>query len=120
MAREPLPPLATVVSFIDCINRTDLPGLTALLAPGHRLVVGDEPPLVGVEANTAAWRGYFAAFPQYVIHPSALTADGPHVTVEGRTTGSHLGLPDAAELALPVTWYAEVTDGRLPLRPDLR
>jgi hypothetical protein len=38
MARVPLPALATAVSFIDCVNRTDLVGLTELLHTDHRLV----------------------------------------------------------------------------------
>ncbi len=44
-----------------------------------------------------------------------LAADGNRVTVHGVTTGSHLNLPDDEELALPVTWIAEVDEGRLAL-----
>lgn len=115
MARSPLPPLAATVSFIDCVNRTDLAGLTRLLHPDHRLVVFDEPPVTGRDANVEAWRGYFGAFPNYVIYPRVLAADGNRVTVNGATTGSHLNLPDEEELALPVTWIAEVDAGRLTL-----
>ncbi len=63
MPRTPSPPVAAVVSFIDCINRGDLDGLTALMRPDHRLVVLDEQPVVGREANVEAWNGYFTAFP---------------------------------------------------------
>jgi ketosteroid isomerase-like protein len=47
MARQPLPAIAPVVSFIDCINRGDLDGLTELMTDDHALVVLDEAPLVG-------------------------------------------------------------------------
>jgi hypothetical protein len=115
MARSPLPPLAATISFIDCVNRTDLAGLTRLLHPDHRLVVFDEPPLAGRDANVEAWRGYFSAFPNYVIYPREIAADDNRVTVHGATTGSHLNLPDDEELALPVTWIAEVDAGLLTL-----
>ena len=113
MARTPLPALAATVSFIDSVNRTDLDGLTALLHPDHQLVVLDEPPVVGRDATVAAWRGYFSAFPSYVIYPRMLIEHGPRVAVLGNTTGSHLDLLDEEELRLVVIWIAEVDDGRL-------
>ena len=113
MARHPLPPVAAVVSFIDCINRGDLDGLTALMRPDHRLVVMDEEPLVGQAANTSAWNGYFSSFPQHVIHARHIEANGSRVAVLGTTTGSHLGLPDDEERALGVIWLADVTEGSL-------
>jgi len=113
MARSPLPALAATVSFIDCVNRTDLDGLTALLHADHELLVLDEPPIVGRDANVEAWRGYFTAFPEYVIYPRMLVEHGLRVTVLGNTTGSHLNLPDEEELALVVIWIAEVDHGRL-------
>ena len=113
MARRPLPPLAAVVSFIDCINRGDLDGLGGLLHPSHRLEVLDEAPLVGRDANVEAWRGYFTAFPEYVIYPRALVQSGTGVAVLGTATGSHLGLPDAEERDLEVIWLADVDQGLL-------
>jgi ketosteroid isomerase-like protein len=126
MAREPLPAIAVVVSFIDCINRTDLAGIGALMTDDHALVVLDEAPLVGRAANIEAWKGYFTAFPDYVIYPRHIAATGDEVAVFGNTTGSHLGLPDDAELKLDVAWVAKVVDGKLVRwqvaadTPDLR
>jgi ketosteroid isomerase-like protein len=113
VARTPLPPLAAVVSFIDCINRGDLDELTRLMHAEHRLIVLDEDPPVGRDANREAWRVYFTSFPQYVIHPRVLGAHDERVAVLGATTGSHLDLPDDEELAIGVIWLAEVDDGRL-------
>ena len=113
MPRRPLPPLAVVVSFIDCINRGDLDGLTALMDEQHALVVLAEAPLVGRAANAEAWHGYFSAFPNYVIYPRHVVAAGARVAVLGTTTGSHLGLPDDEEAQLTVIWTATVRDGRL-------
>lgn len=69
MARQPLPAIAAVVSFIDCINRGDLDGLTELMTDDHALVVLDEAPLVGRSQNRQAWHDYLTSFPDYVIYP---------------------------------------------------
>jgi ketosteroid isomerase-like protein len=115
VARQPLPPSAAAISFIDCINRGDLDGLTRLMTDDHTLIVLDEAPLVGLNANQDAWQGYFAAFPNYVIYPRHVIARGASVAVLGATTGSHLGLPDEEELNLQVVWLAETVEGRLSL-----
>ena len=105
--------MAAVISFIDCINRGDLDGLTALMADDHALLVLDEEPVIGRSANRDAWHGYFTAFPEYVVYPRQIVGSGGPVAVLGSTTGSHLGLPDAEELELDVVWLAEVVDGHL-------
>jgi hypothetical protein len=81
------------------------------MAEDHRLVVFDEAPLTGRQANIDAWRGYADDFPSYVIHPSRIAdADGT-VAIQGRTTGSHL--PPAQEATETLIWLAEVVDGRV-------
>src|SRR2546421_11216698 len=113
MARVPLPPLAAVVSFIDCINRGDIDGLATMIHAEHRLVVLNEEPVVGHAANVEAWKGYLSSFPTYVVYPRHIAADGSRVAVLGAKTGSHLGLPDEDERSLSVIWLAGVKDGAL-------
>ncbi|MFG1708797.1 nuclear transport factor 2 family protein [Nonomuraea sp. M3C6] len=113
MARKPMPPVAAVVGFIDCINRGDVAGLTGLMTEDHHLVVLDESPVVGKEANASAWRGYATSFPEYVIYPHQIAERNGQVAVLGHTTGSHLALPDDEESRLLVIWVAEVSDGAL-------
>jgi hypothetical protein len=69
MVRRPLPPVAAVISFIDCINRGDIDGLGLLMTDDHELAVFDEEPLCGKAPNIEAWNGYATAFPDYVIYP---------------------------------------------------
>ena len=109
--RAPLPPTAVAISFIDCVNRADLDGLGALMTVDHALEVFDEAPLIGRDANVEAWRGYFAAFPRYVIYPRRIAASGDVVAVQGHTTGSHLDLPDEDEVQLSAIWLVTVVDG---------
>jgi ketosteroid isomerase-like protein len=111
--RTPLPPVAAVIGFIDAINRGDVGRLAALMSPDHRLQVLQEPPVTGRDANRGAWHGYVTAFPDYVIYPDRLVHRGDDVLVLGRTTGSHLGLPDDEERQLTVIWRATVRDGLL-------
>src|ERR1700751_4901562 len=113
--RQPMPPVAAVVSFIDGINRGDVDHLANLMADDHRLQVFDESPLEGRQANIDAWVGYTSSFPEYVIYPHRLLARDAEVVVLGHTTGSHLELPDEQESGLTLLWRAIVTDGRLNL-----
>ena len=113
--RSPLPAVAAVIGFIDAINRGDVDCLVALMSPGHRLQVLQEPPLDGREANRGAWNGYLTAFPGYVIYPDHIVDRGDDVLVLGSTTGSHLGLSDQEERQLKVIWRAAVCDGLLTL-----
>jgi hypothetical protein len=94
---KPLPPVALAISFIDCINRSDLAALSDLLSTDHRLEVFDEEPLVGKQANAVAWRGYFEKFPSYVIYPREIAERSGIVAILGHTTGSHLGLRDGTK-----------------------
>jgi ketosteroid isomerase-like protein len=114
--RSPLPPSASVLAFLDAINHGDVAQLGALMAPEHRLQVLDEPPLDGRDANVEAWRGYIAAFPEYVIHPDRIVERaGGEVIVVGSTTRSHRDLADDDERQLGVIWRALVVDGLLTL-----
>ena len=113
--RSPLPPVAAVIGFIDAINRGDVDRLVALMSPGHRLQVLQEPPLDGREANRGAWNGYLTAFPGYVIYPDHIVQRGDDILILGSTTGSHLGLSDQEERQLKVIWRAAVRDGLLTL-----
>jgi SnoaL-like domain len=105
------PPVAVVVSFIDCINRRDVDALGGLMTDDHALEVFDEAPLVGRVANIEAWRGYTDSYPAYVIHPHRISDLGATVAILGHTTGSHLGLPEAEERRLTLIWVADVVDG---------
>jgi hypothetical protein len=108
---EPSPAVTVAVRFVDHINRRDLDGVRGLLTADHRLEVFDEEPLVGRDANTDAWRGYFEAFPRYVIYTDRLAERDGTVAIRGHTTGSHLGLPDDEERQLHLIWLVDVDDG---------
>jgi hypothetical protein len=107
------PPIAVAISFVDAINRRDLAALGALMTDDHALVVFDEPPLSGRAANVEAWQGYMAAYPTYVIHPHALAVRDARVAIVGTTSGSHLGLPDEAEMQQSLIWLAGISGSQV-------
>jgi hypothetical protein len=113
MSTASRPPVAAVISFIDRINHGDVEGMSRLMTEDHVLSVFDEPPLVGREANVAGWRGYADAYPDYCIHPHRVAAVNGRVAVQGHTTGSHVGLPEAEERDRTLIWIAEVVHGAL-------
>jgi ketosteroid isomerase-like protein len=106
-------PVIAVRRFIDCINAGDVDALAALMTDDHELVVFDESPLRGRDANVTAWRGYADSYPFYVIAAHRIVERAGAVAVLGHTTGSHLGLPDDEERRLSLIWLADVVDGRL-------
>ena len=113
MRTTPLPPVAAIVSFIDCINRGDVQGLGALMTDDHELTVFTEPSVAGRDANIAAWRGYAGAFPEYIVYPHRIAERDGIVAVAGHTTGSHLGLPDEVESQQTLIWLAGFSGGKV-------
>ena len=108
------PPVAVVISFIDCINRGDADGLGSLMTDDHELDVFEEEQLRGKVLSIEAWRGYISAFPGYVICPRSIAEPGNgQVAVLGHTAGSHLGLSEDEERKLSVIWLAETENGLL-------
>jgi len=106
-------PIDVAFSFVECINRRDLTGLTALMTEDHTFIdlAGD------VERGRAVmregWAGYFSRFPEYMIHVGECWTVEDTVVLVGRTTGSHLGLPRATEFAEPVIWAARIEGKRV-------
>jgi hypothetical protein len=70
-------PESVARAFVRAINRQDVDGLTALMAPDHRFVDSLGNLCEGREEMRTAWIGYFLMFPDYSItidetysHPS--------------------------------------------------
>jgi 3-methyladenine DNA glycosylase AlkD/ketosteroid isomerase-like protein len=119
-------PAQVTLRFVDCINTRDLEGLTALMSEEHTFVdlAGDEQH--GRAVMQAGWQNYFSSFPDYRIYVARIFVAGDTVTLIGRTTGSHLGLPDEVEFQDPLIWVARVKGERVaewrlyPDRPEMR
>ena len=96
-----------VAAFNDRINVRDLAGLTALMTDDHTFVDPADTCVTGRAACADAWRGFFAAFPDYRNVFTTAVVDGDTVTVTGHSTCSE------PALAGPARWTAVVRDGRV-------
>jgi len=110
--------MSVAISFIDAINHGDIDRLASLMDKDYSLVVfGKEEE--GRERGIEGWRGYAAAYPNYLIHPQRMVAEGNRAAILGHTTGSHLGLPDEEEEKLTLIWVADVTEDGLVRKWEL-
>src|SRR6266702_2196979 len=57
-----------VMWFNECINRRDLGGLSRLMTGDHVFIDSANNTISGKERCVEAWRGFFAAFPDYRNH----------------------------------------------------
>jgi ketosteroid isomerase-like protein len=97
---------AVVLAFNAAINRSDLPGLGRLMADDHRFIDTAGNTFAGKPACLAAWRGFFASFPDYRnVFDNIRSSSGGIVEMHGRSECS------IAALAGPARWRAVVTDG---------
>jgi ketosteroid isomerase-like protein len=109
MAEPDSPEAAVALRFNDRINARDLDGLSALMTDDHTFVDSAGDRVEGKPACVEAWRGFFAAFPDYRNVFSGTRTAGDSVAITGY---SQCSVP---ELAGPARWTARVRDGRVAL-----
>jgi len=112
----PADAIAVVRSFIDAVNRRSVDDLSALMADDHTFVDSQGHALAGREQMAAAWRAYFAMFPDYEIRVDSILADGDRVALFGQASGTFngkRGLVSENRIVMPAAWNAGVKDGRV-------
>jgi ketosteroid isomerase-like protein len=100
-------PAAVAVRFNDGINGQDLDALAALMTDDHTFVDSGGGAIAGKDDCLAAWRGFFAAFPDYRNVFAGITAHGDLVTIVGHSVCS------APELAGPAIWTVTTSGTRV-------
>jgi ketosteroid isomerase-like protein len=104
---RPIRPESIVERFNDCINAGDLDGLARMMTDDHVFIDSAGARVVGGESCRDAWRGFFAAFPDYRNEFTRVQATGDVVAVAGRSVCRE---PALDGLAL---WTARIRDGRV-------
>jgi len=98
-------PRVVVEKFSDAINARDLAALAALMTDDHRFIDTAGNTIVGRSACVAAWRDFFAAFPDYRNELTELRAEGDVVVARGRSACS------VHQLDGPALWRARINAG---------
>jgi hypothetical protein len=76
-------------AFVRAINRQDVDGLTALMAPNHRFVDSLGTVSEGKEEIRSAWIGYFLMIPDYSLVVDETYCNGPAVVMLGMARGTY-------------------------------
>jgi len=76
-------------AFVRAINRQDVEGLVALMAPEHRFVDSLGNVVAGREKMRAGWAAYFRMVPDYSIAVDETFCDGPVVLMFGVAEGTY-------------------------------
>ena len=96
-----------ILQINECINRRDIEGLAALMTPDHIFIDTANHAIHGSGKALEAWRGFFAAFPDYQNVFDSLVSSGDLVSITGHSTCSD------ERLAGPALWTAKVWDGKI-------
>jgi uncharacterized protein (TIGR02246 family) len=88
-------------AFVRAINRQDVEGLVALMAPEHRFIDSLGNVVEGRQKMRAGWAAYFKMVPDYSISIDETSADGPVVLMLGVAEGTYA---PAGELKVENRW----------------
>ncbi|HOW63741.1 MAG TPA: nuclear transport factor 2 family protein [Candidatus Paceibacterota bacterium] len=109
------PEVAVVRAFIATINGQDLATLSSLMPEDHQFADSGGSVMSGRETMLAAWRQYFAMFPDYRIRVDSMMQHDTIVTVFGSWSGTYAGkrgaVPENA-VSGPAVWRALVENAK--------
>jgi uncharacterized protein (TIGR02246 family) len=80
---------AVAQAFVRAINRQDVEGLAALMAPEFRFIDSLGKVVVGREKMRAGWAAYFRMVPNYSIAVEESFCDGPVAMLLGVAEGTY-------------------------------
>jgi len=101
-------------AFVRAINRQDVDGLVALMAPTHRFVDSLGNVIEGRDKMRAAWAAYFKMVPDYSIAVEEIFCDGPLIVMLGMVEGTYAPngkLKAENRWRTPAALRAQVEDG---------
>jgi hypothetical protein len=107
-------PADVIDRFVACINRGDVEGLVALMAPRHRFVDSLGGKYDGRDRMGESWRKYFALVPGYRLLITDRFEKESAVVLLGMAEGNYAAdgsiVPDS-QWSTPVAIRAEIADG---------
>jgi ketosteroid isomerase-like protein len=98
---------AIVLRFNSCITARDIDALAALMTDDHRFIDSAGHVVIGKATVLRAWKGFFAAFPDYRNIFDRIDVTDGVVVMAGRSACADMRLDG------PALWRARVRDGRV-------
>jgi ketosteroid isomerase-like protein len=95
--------------FVTAINRHDIEGLAALMAPDHVFIDSLGRRMEGAATMQAGWRGYFAMCPDYWLHTGDILSKDGAVLAVGEAGGSING----AVWQTPAAWKVLILEDKV-------
>ncbi len=106
-------PVRITLDFIEAINSNNLDKITAMMTEDHLFIDLDKEEIYRIKTLVRWWQFYFSHWPDYKICVSEIFSKDNKVIVVGRTSGSHVGIPESKEFKETLIWYSEVVDDRI-------
>jgi len=109
-------PVQVVLEFVNRINRHDVDGICALMAPDHLFVDGLGNKITGAQTMRKGWDTYFTWFPDYAVSHDTILRDQDVVLLTGTASGTYASggkLPKENHWQIPAAWKGVVRDGRI-------
>ncbi len=106
--------IATVLGFLDLINRHDVERLAESMTEDHVFIDSLGQSIAGREKMRSGWRGYFAFCPDYWVSHEQIFAEGNRVAVFGAAGGTVSAdgkLPPENQWRTSAAWLAIVENG---------
>ena len=94
--------------FNDAINVRDVERLVGMMTSDHAFIDASGTAVRGRDEVAAAWRGFFAAYPEYRNNFDRVVATGDGAVAVGTST-----CPKDPDLDGPALWRATIRDGNV-------
>jgi ketosteroid isomerase-like protein len=104
------------LDFVRAINRHDVEGMLAFMAPGHRFVDSTGQIVEGREKVRVCWAGYFHMVPDYSITVDETIGSGAVVVMLGAAKGTYTPegwLRDENRWEMPAAFRASIKSGKV-------
>ena len=95
-----------VTSFNDCIGRRDITGLSSLMTDDHVFIDTANNSISGKNCCLAAWKSFFAGFPNYRNIFRQVLIVGDHAVIVGHSV--------CADITPMPIWLTGMPTGRAP------
>jgi ketosteroid isomerase-like protein len=108
--------IKTFLAFVKTINEHNVDGLVELMSKDHLFIDSLGKRVRGKETMYAAWKGYFALFPDYKIICTEIFQKDDIIAALGSARGTYLSdgkLLKDRSWRIPAAWRARIRNNKI-------